>query len=106
MWNVNNICHFKNNYEDMGLIKGDQLYNVCMKFILKSYNFKFDDIYSINSNHSYLRFRPSKFGMADHIAVAVHLSPILGAGTKYRGNCGQTDKVVTNYNLYVIFKRS
>lgn len=31
MWNVNNIiCHFKNNYEDMGLIKGDQLYNVCI----------------------------------------------------------------------------
>lgn len=54
----------------------------------------------------FLRFRPSKFGMADHIAVAVHLSPILGAGTKHRGNCGQTDKVVTNYNLYVIFKRS
>lgn len=74
-------------------------------FILKSYNFKFDDIYSINSN-IYLRFRPSEFGMADHIAVAVHLSPILGAGTKHRGNCGQTDKVVTNYNLYVIFKRS
>lgn len=102
MWNVNNICHFKNNYEDMGLIKGDQLYNVCIHIE----KLQFDDIYSINSNHSYLRFRPSKFGMADHIAVAVHLSPILGAGTKHRGNCGQTDKVVTNYNLYVIFKRS
>lgn len=57
-------------------------------FILKSYNFKFDDIYSINSNYSYLRFWLSKFGMVDYIVVVVYLFLILGVGIKYCGNCG------------------